>query len=86
EWFGYGRTMALLPLHGNEASAVLTLPPERAQVLLQMDEAALGAEISTCFEHRLGAMTPLVRPQAYPLVAVYAQRFVAERYALIGDA
>ncbi|UYK83365.1 5-demethoxyubiquinol-8 5-hydroxylase UbiM [Xanthomonas sacchari] len=86
EWFGYGRTMALLPLHGNEASAVLTLPPERAQALLQMDEAALGAEISTCFEHRLGAMTPLVRPQAYPLVAVYAQRFVAERYALIGDA
>ncbi|WP_017909749.1 5-demethoxyubiquinol-8 5-hydroxylase UbiM, partial [Xanthomonas sp. SHU 199] len=86
EWFGYGRTMALLPLHGNEASAVLTLPPERAQALLQMDEAALGAEISTFFEHRLGAMTPLVRPQAYPLVAVYAQRFVAERYALIGDA
>ncbi|KAB7780846.1 5-demethoxyubiquinol-8 5-hydroxylase UbiM [Xanthomonas sp. LMG 12459] len=86
EWFGYGRTMALLPLHGNEASAVLTLPPERAQALLQMDEAALGAKISTCFEHRLGAMTPLVRPQAYPLVAVYAQRFVAERYALIGDA
>ncbi|WP_420007312.1 5-demethoxyubiquinol-8 5-hydroxylase UbiM [Xanthomonas sacchari] len=86
EWFGYGRTMALLPLHGNQASAVLTLPPERAQALLQMDEAALGAEIGACFEHRLGAMTPLVRPQAYPLVAVYAQRFVAERYALIGDA
>ncbi|MDL5368035.1 5-demethoxyubiquinol-8 5-hydroxylase UbiM [Xanthomonas sp. NCPPB 2654] len=86
EWFGYGQTLALLPLRGNQASAVLTLAPERAQALMQMDEAALGAEISARFEHRLGAMTPLVRPQVYPLVAVYAQRFVGKRYALIGDA
>ncbi|MEB1529591.1 5-demethoxyubiquinol-8 5-hydroxylase UbiM [Xanthomonas sp. WHRI 7945] len=86
EWFGYGQTLALLPLRGNQASAVLTLAPERAQALMQMDAAALGAEISARFEHRLGAMTPLVRPQVYPLVAVYAQRFVGKRYALIGDA
>ncbi|WP_369937446.1 5-demethoxyubiquinol-8 5-hydroxylase UbiM [Xanthomonas tesorieronis] len=86
EWFGYGQTLALLPLHGNQASAVLTLSPDRAQALLDMDTAALGAEISARFEQRLGAMTPIVRPQAYPLVAVYAHRFVGKRYALIGDA
>lgn len=27
EWFGYGKTLALLPLQGNRAGAVLTLPP-----------------------------------------------------------
>ncbi|MBN6149070.1 5-demethoxyubiquinol-8 5-hydroxylase UbiM [Xanthomonas sp. AmX2] len=86
EWFGYGKTLALLPLHGRQASAVLTLPPRRAQALLEMDADALGAQITEYFEHRLGAMQPIAAAQAYPLVAVYAQRFAARRYALIGDA
>jgi 2-polyprenyl-6-methoxyphenol hydroxylase-like FAD-dependent oxidoreductase len=31
EWFGYGRTMALLPLNGDQASAVITLPRARSR-------------------------------------------------------
>ncbi|MNN66918.1 2-octaprenyl-6-methoxyphenol hydroxylase [compost metagenome] len=31
-------------------------------------------------------MQPVATPQAYPLVGVYAHRFVGERSALIGDA
>lgn len=86
EWFGYGRTMALLPLNGNQASAVITLPPRQIEALLAEDEASFGRRISGFFEQRLGAMTPAARPIAYPLVGVYAHAFVGERCALIGDA
>lgn len=86
EWFGYGRTMALLPLHGERAGAVLTLPPRRVEALLAMDEAAFGAAITECFEGRLGAMVQDGSRHAYPLVAAYAERFVGARCALIGDA
>lgn len=86
EWFGYGRTMALLPLNGAQASAVITLPPRQIEALMAQDEGAFGRSITTFFEHRLGAMRPLARPSAYPLVAVYANAFVGDRCALIGDA
>ncbi|KAF1055593.1 MAG: 2-octaprenylphenol hydroxylase [Stenotrophomonas maltophilia] len=86
EWFGYGRTMALLPLNEGQASAVITLPPRQIEALLAMDEPAFGEAISGFFEHRLGRMQPVEGPQAYPLAGVYADRFVAERAALVGDA
>lgn len=86
EWFGYGRTMALLPLNGGLASAVITLPPRQAEALLAMDEDAIGEAVSGFFEHRLGRMQPVAMPQAYPLVGVYAERFIAAGAALIGDA
>ncbi|HBK47570.1 MAG TPA: FAD-dependent hydroxylase [Xanthomonadaceae bacterium] len=86
EWFGYGKTMALLPLHGERAGAVLTLPPRRVEGLLAMDEAEFGKAITGYFEHRLGAMVQDGSRHAYPLVGVYAERFVGRRSALIGDA
>ena len=86
EWFAHGRTMALLPLNGGQASAVITLPPRQIEALMALDEAALGRTISGFFEHRLGHMVPVARPAAYPLMGVYAQAFAAPRAALIGDA
>lgn len=86
EWFGYGRTMALLPLNGDQASAVITLPPRQIAALMAQDEADFGRSISGFFEHRLGAMRPLATPVAYPLVGVYANAFAGDRCALIGDA
>ncbi len=86
EWFGYGRTLALLPLNGDQASAVVTLPPRQIAELMAQDDAHFGASISALFEHRLGTMRPVARPIAYPLVGVYAHAFVGARCALIGDA
>jgi ubiquinone biosynthesis UbiH/UbiF/VisC/COQ6 family hydroxylase len=86
EWFGYGQTLALLPLHGNQASVVLTLPHEQISRLLQLDENAFSRDLQQRFDNRLGAMRLISTRHAYPLVAVYAERFVSPRFACIGDA
>ena len=86
EWFGYERTLAMLPLPDNQASAVITMPQQQLQHLLALDDADFGRTVSGYFERRLGAMTPVGTRHAYPLVGVYAHRFVGKRYALIGDA
>ncbi|HEY0333568.1 MAG TPA: 5-demethoxyubiquinol-8 5-hydroxylase UbiM [Stenotrophomonas sp.] len=86
EWFGHGRTMALLPLAGDRAGAVLTLPASQVAELQAMDDADFGAAVTACFDGRLGEMVPDGTRHAYPLVGVYADRFAAPRAALIGDA
>ncbi len=86
EWFGYGRTLAMLPLPGGQASAVITLPPQQAQALAGLDEVAFGHRVTAMFEARLGQMQPASSRHVYPLVGVYARRFVGSRYALVGDA
>ena len=91
EWFGYGRTIAILPLNGraetpNLSSLVLTLRPEKIDRLKGLDPDAFSAEVTRLYQNRLGPMR-LVGPRvAFPLVGVYADRFVARRFALIGDA
>lgn len=86
EWFGYGRTLAMLPLPRNQASAVITLPPQQIQELMAMDDAHFGQAVTGFFERRLGQMQPVSTRHAYPLVGVYAKRMVGPRYALVGDA
>lgn len=86
EWFGYGQTLALLPLNGNCASVVLTLSPEQMAEVMSLDAAAFAREIERRFERRLGAMQLLGERYTYPLVGVFAERFAGRRSALIGDA
>ena len=87
EWFRYGQTLALLPLHDpHVSSAVLTLPQQEIQRLQALDEAAFNADMQARFDGRLGTMARLAPPVAYPLVGVYAERFIAPRFAAIGDA
>ena len=91
EWFGYGQTIAILPLNGTEenpniASVVITLPAVRIERLMAMEADAFSAEVTRRYENRLGAMRLIGTRHAYPLVGVYADRFVARRFALVGDA
>ena len=86
EWFGYGKTLALLPLGDKQSSAVVTLPPHQIETLMALTETDFDAAISELFEHRLGTMHADGERHAYPLVGVYANRFVGQRCALIGDA
>ncbi|PMR73503.1 hypothetical protein C1H69_17340 [Billgrantia endophytica] len=86
EWFGHGQTLALLPLDTHLSSVVLTLPAREMDSVLALDEAAFATEMERRFSHRLGAMEKRSKAHRYPLVSVYAERFVAHRFALIGDA
>ncbi|PZW71551.1 ubiquinone biosynthesis UbiH/UbiF/VisC/COQ6 family hydroxylase [Pseudomonas sp. URMO17WK12:I1] len=86
EWFGYGQTLALLPLNGNCASAVLTLPPTEMSRVMNLDDEAFAREMERRFDRRLGRMELIGERITYPLVGVYAERFAGLRSALVGDA
>lgn len=86
EWFDYGHTLALLPLNGDRASAVLTLPPQRMREIEAMDDAAFAADMQRRLRGRLGEVSTIGTRHVYPLVSVYADRFVGQRAALVGDA
>jgi len=86
ECFGYGNTLALLPMNGQRTSAVVTLPADRAAHWLALSDAEFAARIEAQAEGRLGTLHAAGRRHHYPLVGVYAQRFVGPRFALVGDA
>ena len=86
ECFHYGRTLAVLPLTEKESSIVVTAPADIAKALLDMPAEQFSADVQRRFEDRLGAMELVSELHPYPLVAVHADKFVATRFALIGDA
>ena len=91
EWFGYGQTIALLPLNctpaaPNLSSLVITLRQHEAARLLDLDTEAFNVEVTRRLEGRLGDMRLVSERLGYPLVATYADRFAAPRFALLGDA
>lgn len=86
EWFGHAQTLAALPLRQGEASIVVTLPPHDMQCLMSMDETAFAADMRRRFDGYFGDMRLVSTRHSYPLVGVYARRFIAPRFALVGDA
>jgi len=86
ECFNYGHTLALLPLNGNVSSFILTVPTDKANEMLELDEEKFSEIASAGFDGKLGQMKQIGDRYSYPLVGVYAQKFIAKRFALIGDA
>ena len=86
EWFGHGQTLALLPLQEHLASVVVTLPDSAATRLAGLEADRFAYEIEQRYGHRLGHMRLESSRHVYPLVGVYARRFVGRRFALVGDA
>lgn len=86
ECFHYGRTLAILPITGNMSSAVITVSADVADSILNMTDEQFNIDVQQQFKSRLGSMKLIGKRYSYPLVAVHANRFVAERFALIGDA
>jgi ubiquinone biosynthesis UbiH/UbiF/VisC/COQ6 family hydroxylase len=86
ECFHYGRTLAVLPLNGNVSSIVITLTTDQADGVMKMPVDEFNRLVRDQFDARLGDMRLAGERYAYPLVAVYADRFVAPRLALLGDA
>jgi 2-octaprenylphenol hydroxylase len=86
QWFRRDGVLALLPLPGRCVSMVWSAPQERARELLAMTPQNLCEEVAQASEFRLGALTLLTGPLAFPLKRQRAQRLVEPRVALIGDA
>lgn len=92
ECFGHARTLAVLPLPDDAnsghplCSVVVTASTADATALMAQSPEAFAAQVQAQFKDQLGPMALVGERFAYPLVAVYAQRFLAHRCALLGDA
>jgi len=86
ECFLEGLTLALIPLGERTASAVLTLPPEEGKKILALGREELAEKIYGWTDGRIGQVRVTGDMHSYPLVAVYAEDFAQDRFALLGDA
>lgn len=86
EWFDTDQTLAVLPLNNRQSSIVITQPANSAARAMELPSQAFAADVERRFARRWGRMELSGERHAYPLVAVYADRFCGERFALIGDA
>lgn len=86
EWFDAGQTLAVLPLNNREFSIVITLPESAAPRVMGLAPNEFAAEVEQRLAGQWGRMELSSKRYTYPLVAVYADRFSAHRFALIGDA
>jgi len=81
-----GGPFAILPLKGNRSCITWSEDAERAREILSYDDDAFLAEVDRRFAGRYGRLK-LAGPRAsWPLEMHLARRYVAHRFALVGDA
>jgi ubiquinone biosynthesis UbiH/UbiF/VisC/COQ6 family hydroxylase len=87
-WQRFLRTgpLALLPLANGESSIVWSAQDAEATRLMEMPAAQFSAALSDASAGVLGRLTLTSERAAYPLRRMTANRFAAERCALVGDA
>lgn len=85
-WFSGERGLALLPLAGDTASLVMTLPPHDAEWLKALSSEAFAAEATRLYQGSVGEMSCRGTLHDYPLSVSRAEHLVADRVALVGDA
>ncbi|MFP1815540.1 FAD-dependent 2-octaprenylphenol hydroxylase [Lonsdalea quercina] len=79
--------LAFLPLSDPHlCSIVWSLPPERAQTLLEAPATTFNSQLAAEFDMRLGLCELESVRQSFPLTARYARSFAAHRLVLMGDA
>jgi ubiquinone biosynthesis UbiH/UbiF/VisC/COQ6 family hydroxylase len=86
QWFQGGAVLALLPLAGPHVSMVWSLPTSEAQRISRLRDKELCREVEVAARGVLGAMTMVTPARSYPLRRLAAERLVAPRVALAGDA
>lgn len=75
-----------IPGHPHVSAIVWTERTAIARAALAMDDAAYARQIAARLGDHLGAVRPIGRRWSYPLGALHAARYTAERLALVGDA
>ncbi|MEO7148991.1 MAG: UbiH/UbiF/VisC/COQ6 family ubiquinone biosynthesis hydroxylase [Rhodanobacteraceae bacterium] len=78
--------IALLPLLDGRSSIVWSLPEQRAQQVLTMDDAAFCNEVSLASDFRLGRVTAVTPRASFPLRLQLAKTYAIDRCVLLGDA
>jgi len=79
-------TLAFLPLANGNSSIVWSADDTRAAGLLALSDAAFATELDRASDLALGETRLLSERLSFPLMRLAAQRYVAQRVALIGDA
>ncbi len=77
---------AILPMIGNRSCITWSENADEARRILALDDAAFMAEVEKRFGGRLGAIELVAARQSWPLSMHLARAYVADRFALIGDA
>ena len=77
---------AILPMTGNRSSIVWTEQADLAPRLLALPDAEFAAELRARFGDFLGEVAPVGPRWSYPLALMQAERYVARRLALVGEA
>ncbi|MDY0882232.1 UbiH/UbiF/VisC/COQ6 family ubiquinone biosynthesis hydroxylase [Dongia soli] len=70
----------------HRSSIVWTEDPRLVPMLLALDDDAFGAEIERRFGLTLGRVRPLGPRFSYPLKLLVAEKYLADRMVLVGDA
>lgn len=86
ERFLPGGPLALLPLTGDRSALVWTERSTVAERIARLGDDAFAAALLERFGDSLGRLRPLGPRRVYPLELVVAERFIADRVALAGDA
>jgi len=78
--------IAILPLTDGRCGLVWTRRPEAVERLLALPDAEFLAEFQAAFGFRLGRFLRVGQRAAYPLALSRAERHIAERLAVVGNA
>ena len=78
--------LAFLPLIDGRCSIVWSADSAEARHLMELNDGDFCAALAAAFDHRLGTVLDCGERLLFPLRRQYAERYVAARLALVGDA
>ena len=86
EKFLPGGPFAILPLTENRSSIVWSEQKSRVPMYMGLSDAAFTAELQKRVGSWLGPIRVVTKRSAWPLSVLHAERYVAQRLALVGEA
>lgn len=86
QWFRPDGVLAWLPLPGQRMSMVWSTPVAHAQELLALPPEALAEKVAAAGGRALGELITITPAAGFPLRLQNAERMIAPRLALAGDA
>ena len=86
EFFRYAQTQASLPYIKKQSSIVTTVSKGTSASLMKINNKKFDKEMQSNFNNFFGKMKLIGKRYSYPMITIYSKKFVAHRFALIGDA